>query len=70
MTGATAAAPAIVNVFGSVTPAMYKASAAAINDRAHEAATAFALSIFVFSPLSVLFPILVFALLGSRLCMA
>jgi hypothetical protein len=46
ITGATAAAPAIANVFGSVTPAMYRASAAARNDRAHEAATAFACSIF------------------------
>ena len=47
MTGATAAAPAIVNVLGSVTPAMYSARAAAKNDRAHDAASDFACSIIV-----------------------
>ena len=66
ITGATAATPAIARVFGSVTPAMYRASAAAMNDRAHEAAKALALSIFLFSPLSVLLPILAFLLLGIR----
>jgi hypothetical protein len=45
MTGATAAAPAIANVLGSVTPAMYSARAAAKNDRAHDAASDFACSI-------------------------
>jgi len=68
MTGATAATPAIASVFGSVTPAMYKASAAAMNDRAHEAIKALALSIFLFSPLSVLLPILAFLLLEIRPC--
>ena len=65
MTGATAATPAIASVFGSVTPAMYKASAAAMNDRAHEAAKALALFIS-FSPFSVCLPILVVQLLGIR----
>ena len=46
MTGATAAAPAIAKVLGSVTPAMYKARAAAKNDRPHDAARDFACSIY------------------------
>jgi hypothetical protein len=45
MTGASAAPPAIANVLGSVTPAMYSANAAAKNDRAHDAASDFACSI-------------------------
>jgi hypothetical protein len=45
ITGATAATPAIANVLGSVTPAMYSANAAAKNDRAHDAASDFACSI-------------------------
>ena len=46
ITGATAAAPAIAKVLGSVTPAMYSARAAAKNDRAHDAARDFACSIY------------------------
>jgi hypothetical protein len=46
ITGATAAAPAIAKVLGSVTPAMYRARAAAKNDRAHDAARDFACSIY------------------------
>jgi hypothetical protein len=46
MTGATAAAPAIASVFGSVMPAMYRARAAAKNDRPHDAARDFACSIY------------------------
>jgi hypothetical protein len=46
ITGATAAAPAIAKVLGSVTPAMYSARAAAKNDRAHDAASDFACSIY------------------------
>jgi hypothetical protein len=42
ITGATAATPAIAKVFGSVTPAMYSARAAAKNERAHDAASDFA----------------------------
>jgi hypothetical protein len=45
MTGASAAPPAIANVLGSVTPAIYSANAAAKNDRAHDAASDFACSI-------------------------
>ena len=45
ITGATAAPPAIASVFGSVTPAMYRASAAAKNDRAQLAAKLLACSI-------------------------
>jgi hypothetical protein len=47
MTGATAAAPAIAKVLGSVTPAMYRARAAAKNDRAHDAARDFACFIYL-----------------------
>jgi hypothetical protein len=46
ITGATAAAPAIAKVLGSVTPAMYSARAAAKNDRPHDAARDFACSIY------------------------
>ena len=45
ITGATAATPAIAKVLGSVTPAMYRARAAAKNERPHDAASAFACSI-------------------------
>jgi len=45
MTGASAAPPAIASVLGSVTPAMYKARTAAINDRAQLAAKLLACSI-------------------------
>jgi hypothetical protein len=45
MTGATAATPAIASVLGSVTPAMYRARAAAKNERAHDAASDFTCSI-------------------------
>jgi hypothetical protein len=45
ITGASAAPPAIAKVLGSVTPAMYSASAAAKNERAHDAASDFACSI-------------------------
>jgi hypothetical protein len=55
ITGATAATPPIAKVFGSVTPAMYNASAAAINERAHDAAIALASTIFL-SPSLVCLP--------------
>jgi len=45
ITGAIAAPPAIASVLGSVTPAMYRASAAAKNDRAQLAAKLLACSI-------------------------
>jgi hypothetical protein len=46
ITGATAATPAIAKVLGSVTPAMYRARAAAKNERPHDAASDFACSIY------------------------
>jgi hypothetical protein len=46
ITGATAATPAMASVLGSVTPAMYRARAAAKNERPHDAASAFACSIY------------------------
>jgi hypothetical protein len=45
-TGKTAATPAIAMAFGSWLPDMYTAKEAAKNDRAHEAASAFACVIF------------------------